>query len=62
MLPLQHLTPEWQKTIREIAMLASKLDYGQIKIDVQNKRPVITEYTIKRKPSDESGIEVTGLF
>ncbi len=62
MLPINHLSPQWQKLIREIVGAAPKLDFADIVIKVQNKQPAITEYTIKRKPENIDALTVTGLF
>ena len=55
------LSFEWQKTIREILDIAAKLEHGEILIKVQGKKPILTEYVIKRKPTDLDEFQVTVL-
>jgi hypothetical protein len=61
MLNLDHLSPEWQKTIKELATIAPQLEFGEVKILIQNRIPNLYEYTIKRKPNDTSKFQVIGL-
>lgn len=62
MQPINHLSPQWQKLIREIVSAAPKLEFADIVIKVTNKQPAITEYTIKRKAENIDNLVVTGLF
>ena len=55
------LSFEWQKTIREILDIAAKLEHVEIIIKVQGKKPILTEYVIKRKPTDLDEFQVTVL-
>lgn len=48
--PLPNL--EWQKLMRQIAKIAGKLQHGEIVIKIQEGKPVITDYTVKRKITD----------
>lgn len=57
----QPLSFEWQKTIREIIDIAVQLENGEIIIKIQNKKPILTEYVIKRKPTDVDEFKVTVL-
>ncbi len=57
----QPLSFEWQKTIREILDIAAQLEYGEIVIKIQGKKPILTEYVIKRKPTDTDEFKVTVL-
>lgn len=57
----QPLSFEWQKTIREILDIADQLEYGEIVIKIQCKKPILTEYVIKRKPTDTDEFKVTVL-
>lgn len=57
----QPLSFEWQKTIREILDIAAQLEYGEIVIKIQGKKPILTEYVIKRKPADTDEFKVTVL-
>ncbi len=57
----QSLNPEWQKTIVEIINHAAQLDFGEIVITVQEKRPLVTEYTVKRKPANSEDFKITLL-
>ena len=61
MIPIQNLSPEWQKTIRELLQLANTLDHAEVVIKIQDKKPVLTEYTIKRKTSEVTPFEIKGL-
>ncbi len=57
----QPLSFEWQKTIREIIDIAVQLENGEIIIKIQNKKPILTEYMIRRKPTDADEFKVTAL-
>ncbi len=57
----QPLSFEWQKTIREILDIAAQLEYGEIVIKIQGKKPILTEYVIRRKPTDTDEFKVTVL-
>lgn len=45
----------------EIISLVEKIPYGEIVIRVQDKRVMIVEYTIKRKPGSGDDFNVTIL-
>lgn len=53
-----NLSPEWQKTIRELIQIAGKLDHGEIKIVVHEKKATICEYTVKRKTESVTPFEI----
>jgi|GEM_PF-2292130 len=55
------LNIEWQKIIREIIDHALSIENGVIVIKIQNSIPIITEYTVKRKPSDTNEFTVKPL-
>jgi hypothetical protein len=55
------LNAEWQKTVREVIDHAMTLANGEIVIKVQNGMPILTEYTVKRKPSDTDEFTVKPL-
>lgn len=57
----QPLSFEWQKTIREIIDLSVQLQHGEIIIKIQNSKPILTEYVIKRKPIDDDEFKVLPL-
>jgi hypothetical protein len=60
-LNLDHLSPQWQRTIKELATVAPQLEFGDITIRVQNRVPNLAEYTIKRKPDDVNKFQVVAL-
>ena len=55
------LNAEWQKTIREIIDHALTIENGEIVIKVQNSIPILTEYMVRRKPSDTTEFTVKPL-
>ena len=57
----QNLSLEWQKTIREIAKGAGNLECGEIVIKVNDRKPVMTEYTVKRKVMDTGDFMVRAI-
>ena len=60
-LNLNHLSPQWQKAIKELATVAPQVEFGDITIRIQNRIPNLAEYTIKRKPDDASKFQVVSL-
>ena len=57
-----NISPEWQKTIKELIKASSKLAYGEIVIRIHDGKPQITEYTVKRKVVDTDDFHVTDLL
>jgi hypothetical protein len=57
----QNLSLEWQKAIRELARVAGQLECGEIVIKVLDRKPVLTEYTVKRKMTDVGDFMVRAI-
>lgn len=51
--PLNTLSPEWQKVIRDIVRLGTKVHHGDIRIVIHEGKPALTEVLIKRKITDQ---------
>ncbi len=47
-----NLSPEWQKIIRDLVRLGTKIAHGDIHIIIHDGKPALTELTIKKKPAD----------
>ena len=50
--PFQNLPTEWQKVIRDIVRLGTKVQHGDIRIVIHEGKPALTEILIKKKPTD----------
>jgi hypothetical protein len=57
----KQITIEWQKLIMELLEIADELEFGEIIITVQNKKPVLTRYIINRKSTDIGELRVIPL-
>ena len=57
----KQITSEWQKLIMELLEIADELEFGEIIITIQNKKPVVTRYIINRKPTDTGELKVIPL-
>lgn len=60
--PLQNLNPEWQKVIRELLVIASKINHGEVVIKIHEGKASVTEYTVKRLTQDNSAFTVVGIL
>jgi len=56
-----NITPEWQKVIRELLKVANQVSHGEIVIQIHERKPVLTSYTVKRKTDDTTDFTVRDL-
>jgi hypothetical protein len=54
---MREIPIEWQ----EVISLAEKIPHGEIVLRIQDKKVMIAEYTIKRKPGSTDDFNVTIL-
>jgi|GEM_PF-6066699 len=61
--PLEDLLqdPKWQRVLIDMAKVAKAVNYGEITIKIQDKKPVLSDYHIVRRPDDLTQFQVVGL-
>lgn len=59
--PPKNLNVEWQKTIKEIVTKATQIKHGDIIVKIQDGKPLLTEYRVRRKPPDTDEFIVTEM-
>ncbi|MBI2025398.1 hypothetical protein HYT04_01260 [Candidatus Kaiserbacteria bacterium] len=57
----KNLNIEWQKTIKEIAVKATQIKHGELIVKIQDGKPLLSEYRIRRKPPDTDDFVVTDI-